>query len=143
MTALVARKRACLAELHDLAGRQLALINADQMTDLFRVLDAKQRSLGALAAVERELAPFREQRPEDRAWPTAEERACCRELLAGCERLLAETLERERAGEELLRRRRDQAAERLAEAAGAVQAREAYAAHDAPGPRRLDLHSGR
>jgi hypothetical protein len=129
--------------LRDLAGRQLELIDGERMADLFSLLDAKQRALGALHAIEGELAPFRGQSPDERRWRSADVRLRCGERLADCERLLAETLERERQGEELLRKRRDQAAVRLAEAASAIQAREAYAAHETRDHRRLDLYSGR
>src|SRR5262245_8552388 len=140
---LVARKCDCLAQLRDLAVRQWHFIERDEMHALMQALGAKQQMLGRLQDLDRRLAPFRGEDAEGRPWPTVERRQQCRDLLARCESLLAETLQWERQGEVLLRERRDLAAARLAEATAAVEARDAYAVDIPRDPPRLDLCSER
>jgi hypothetical protein len=139
LSQLVAEKRDCLEQLLRLSEQQLSLIDEGRMTDLLNVLAAKQRLLSALSAVERLLAPFREQDPAARRWRAAADRVHCGELLADCERLLARALEREREGEARLRARRDETAAQLRGAQGAAAAHALYSAEQRTAPRRLDL----
>lgn len=137
---LAGRRHECLSQLHALSRRQLELIDQEDMTQLLGVLAAKQRVLGELQEVERELDPFRGQSPEERRWRTPEARRQCAELIARSEALFAEILRREKEGEEQMRRRRDETAVRLQGARSATQARTAYAG-DSARARRLDLSS--
>lgn len=124
---LAGRRHDCLSQLHALSRRQLELIDQEDMTQLLGVLAAKQRVLGELHEVERGLDPFRGQNPDERRWRTPEARRQCADTIAKSEALFAEIIEREREGEEQMRRRRDQSAVRLQTARAATQARTAYA----------------
>lgn len=137
---LAGRRHDCLNQLHVLSRRQLELIEQEDMTNLLGVLAAKQRLLGELQQVERGLDPFRGQHPDERRWRTPEARRRCAELIAHSESLFAEILEREKEGEEHMRRRRDQTAVRLQGVRTATQARSAYAG-ESPRASRLDVSS--
>ncbi|HUY91729.1 MAG TPA: hypothetical protein VMV10_23505 [Pirellulales bacterium] len=137
---LAGRRHGCLQQLHVLSRRQLELIDQEDMTQLLGVLAAKQRLLGELQEVERGLDPFRGQNPAERRWRTPEARRRCADLIAQSEALFAEILQREKEGEEQMRRRRDQKAVRLQGARTATQARSAYAG-DSARAGRLDVSS--
>lgn len=137
---LIHRKHRCLVQLRDLGERQLALVRAGTMTDLLDVLAVKQRMLAQLERIEGELAPFRGEDPEKRAWRSEEARRRCAEELAGCEAVLAQIVEQEKQSERELVFRRDQAARQLQGTHVAQRAREAYLAPQA-GANRLDLSS--
>lgn len=124
---LLGQKQACLAELCRLGRTQWALIEADDIGRLLEVLAAKQTVIGRLHEVERLLDPFRGQDPQQRHWPSDDHRRQCAELLQQNELLFQEILRQERDSEEHLRRRRDQAAQRLQGVYNAGQARGAYA----------------
>ena len=137
---LAGRRHECLSQLHVLSARQLELIDQEDMTQLLGVLAAKQRVLGELQEVERGLDPYRGQNPDERRWRSPDARRRCGELIARSESLFAEILEREKEGEERMRRRRDETAVRLQGARAATLARTAYAG-EAARARRLDLSS--
>ena len=138
---LVDRKRQILAQLCQQGLKQLELVDRNELGELINVLSVKQQLIAALAQTQRELDPFRGQRPEDRQWRNPADRSRCAKLLEDCETLLAETIRQERQSESLLRARRDETAERLADANQARQARHAYVSPDSHGPRQLDLAS--
>lgn len=137
---LAGRRHDCLSQLHVLSGRQLELIEQEDMTKLLGVLAAKQRLLGELQQLERSLDPFRGQSPDERRWRTPEARRRCAELIAQSEALFAEILEREKEGEEQMQHRRDQTASRLQGVRTATQARRAYGG-DSARASRLDVSS--
>lgn len=139
LAALVHRKRECLAQLAGLVRRQQTLIESEQMALLLDVLAVKQRMLRDLEQIERELAPFRNQQPGDRPWPTPEDRRRCAAELDDCQRLLKEIVAQERQSETELSRRRDETSERLQGTHRARDARAAYTAGDGQGLNRMDL----
>jgi hypothetical protein len=139
LATLVHRKRECLAQLAGLVRRQQVLIEAEEMAHLLDVLAAKQRLLRDLEQIERELAPFRNQQPNERPWPTPEDRRRCAEELDECQRLLKEIVAQEQRSETELSRRRDQTAERLQGTHRARDARTAYTAGDGRGLNQMDL----
>lgn len=138
---LLARKHDCLAQLYDLGGQQLALVASGDMTQLLRLLAAKQQLLGRMQHLESELDPFRSQQPERRHWASEEQRARCAELIERSEVLFRDLLAREKEAEQLLGRRRDEAAARLERAHAASQARDAYGSMPARRLGQLDLSS--
>jgi len=123
---LIHAKRECLLQLHDLGRRQRALIDDGDLTGLLDLLAAKQKPLSQLQRVERALDPFRRQDHEQRTWRTPEARARCAAVLQQCAALLAEVMHQEKYCEEVLLRRREEAASRLQGAHLAGQARQAY-----------------
>ncbi|MGE0609188.1 MAG: hypothetical protein AB7O62_19000 [Pirellulales bacterium] len=139
MADLIGRKHDCLSQLHDLARRQLSLIDGEQMIDLLNLLAHKQRLIGVLQALDRQLAPFGGQRPEDRHWRSPAARAECGRLLAECETLLGGILEHERRGETELIARREETAIRVQSAYAGHQAHQAYSADCSVAGQELDL----
>jgi len=138
---LIARKRACLAELRDLVRRQMELIAGGNMTRLLNVLSAKQHLIGTLQGIEQGLAPFRDQAPEARIWRSPARRADCVEQAAMCQQLLSEIVAREKESESRMTQRRDEAALRLRNAHAAAQAHGAYHANNGIQTGMLDLMS--
>lgn len=136
---LVDRKFACLRQLRDLGVQQQSLIDAGEITALLRLLADKQRLIEDLHRLERNLDPFREQDPERRAWSSDAERLRCASLAEQSARLLREVLDNEKRCEELLQRRRDDTAERLAAVQTAGMARGAYAPTEDYSVSTLDL----
>ncbi|HEY5312807.1 MAG TPA: hypothetical protein VIK18_09815, partial [Pirellulales bacterium] len=49
---LLGRKHDCLAQLYELGGQQLALVESGDITQLLKVLAAKQRLLARLQEIE-------------------------------------------------------------------------------------------
>lgn len=143
LLAAVARKRECLARLREVGLVQRDLIVRGEISELMRLLAAKQRLLDQLKLVELELAPFRGQAPEQRVWRDAATREACAGALRDCQSLLATIVDQERESETALQQRRDEAAVRLEGAVAAGHSRAAYAeARLAPGARSLDLATG-
>jgi hypothetical protein len=126
LSELVARKRACLAELCDLGRRQFELIEGDDLTALLKVLAAKQHLIGSLQGIERELLPFRDQDAEQRQWRSAADRARCAQEADVCQQLLAAIVTQEKKSEARLAVRRNEAAKRLRLAHAAALASGAY-----------------
>lgn len=141
LAALIDQKRDCLGRMRDLGTRQLELVRGGEMTALLDVLAAKQRLIGQLQRIERELDPFRNQDADARRWRTPGDRQRCAARLAECESLLAEIIRRERQGENELTLRRDAAARQLHGAHIAAQARGAYVAAPPRSMSQLDIMS--
>ncbi len=138
---LICSKRTCLEQLREMGRRQLELIESDRMTALLDLLAQKQQTLAEIQQIERALDPFRSQSPELRRWRSEEARRRCADALQACETLLAEIIERERAGEQTLAHRRDRAAQQLQGMHRAGQARASYTSPNAGAVSQLDLCS--
>jgi hypothetical protein len=115
-----------LEQLRDLGLRQAGLIAAGNISDLMRLLSAKQQLIVALQALEKELAPYHNEDPDSRRWPSPEERARCAADADHCRRLIPEVMELEQAGERQITARRDEAAHQLRAVGAAGRIREAY-----------------
>lgn len=138
---LVRQKLDCLNQIWELGRQQLHLIEASEMSELLELLAAKQQRLALLERIERELDPFREQRPEDRVWSSPEERQRCADGIDRCQALLGEIVTQEKTSEQHLARRRDEAAARLAGAHWSERTRGAYVELERHGGNQLDLSS--
>lgn len=136
---LVGRKRQVLEMLVQLARRQSEFISASDMTTLLKLLAAKQGLLQQLQQVERQLDPFRQQDPEQRAWRSAVERQECLEATQACEVMLAELMQIEQRDENEMVRRRDVVASQLNGVHSAQEARSAYATMPYTAAASLDL----
>jgi len=140
---LIQRKHACLTQLLAMGQKQLHTVLEGSMTDLLDLLAAKQRVLADLQRVQRALAPFAEQDPEQRQWRSLERRQQCAEQLRQCEVLLREIVAQERESERQLVSRRDKTAAQLQGVHAASEARGAYACRAQASTRHLDLTSER
>ncbi|HUT91792.1 MAG TPA: hypothetical protein VMY37_20020 [Thermoguttaceae bacterium] len=138
---LIRGRRDRLTTLRDMGRKQLDFVKADQTTELLDLLAAKQRVLVELQGIERQLAPFRDQDPDQRRWRTTDQRQECARQLDECDTLLREIVTREKQSERELTRRRDDLAAQLQGMHLAGQARGAYTAQSRPAASRIDLTS--
>ncbi|TWT77210.1 FlgN protein [Posidoniimonas polymericola] len=150
---LLRQKRQVLTQLHRIGVRQGELVSGGDASLLLKVLGAKQTLLSALQQTEKALAPFRDQDPETRPWPTPGHRAAAAEDAAECARLLDAVVQMEREHEQAMTAQRDRVAQQLRTAHSAHQAAGAYgrqARRHTPAPpvdlgppsESLDLTSG-
>lgn len=123
---LVAQKRQVLEQLRTVAARQGELLTAGDSGELLRLLSAKQQLMAGLQKVERMLAPFRDQDPARRDWPTPAARAACADDAQACARLLTEVLELEHQHERIAADSRDRVGAQLRTAHASQQAATAY-----------------
>lgn len=142
LTERMEQKLALLVQLRDLGLHQAALIGAGDMTQLLKLLAAKQRLLAALQSLERELDRFRSDDPEARVWTSLEHRRRCAETAAACEELLRTIVEQERQSESQMRLRREEAAVQLQGAHYVAEVHHAYLAEPLPASSQLDLTQG-
>ncbi|MGD9126228.1 MAG: hypothetical protein PVH19_02515 [Planctomycetia bacterium] len=124
---LVTTKLKCLIELREMGVRQQKCIEDEKMSDLIKVLGAKQTLINRLGQIERAMDPFRTDDPESRVWRSPENRAECRKNVEECDAILAQILEGERQSESILRVRRDETAEKLQSSYASSVTRTAYA----------------
>jgi hypothetical protein len=126
LATLIRRKAELLGLLKQFTERQMTVIAQEDTGLLLRLLAGKQTLVDQLQAVERDLAPFRDQDPEQRFWRRPEDRLECQQLATRCEALIREILDLDRRGEGELIRRRDAAAELLAGLHDSAHAQRAY-----------------
>jgi len=141
LAALIDAKHTCLRQLHELGLRQLESIEGGDLTQLMKVLAAKQRLLAMLPELEQRLDPFRAQAPADRSWASPQERTRCATAQQNCEQLLNQIVLQEKQSEELLSRQRSDAANRLHMSNNASQARSSYTVAGDYTASQLDLCS--
>lgn len=123
---LIGRKAELLTLLKQFTERQLGVIAGGDPALLLKLLAGKQAIVDQLQLIEQELAPFREQDPEERQWRQPADRQACQQLAEKCESLIQEILAFDRQGEGELIRRRDAAAEQLAGLHTSAHAQRAY-----------------
>jgi hypothetical protein len=124
--ALIDSRLAVLVQLLALARRQAAVIGENDLATLLSVLAGKQQLVTELQAIDRQLAPYRQQPPQSRQWSSPDERTRCQQQAARCEAVLREILVIERQAEEQITQQRDDAAQRLATFNQSAQAARAY-----------------
>lgn len=135
----IAKRHACLQQLHKLGTKQTKHIQTGEMGSLLRLLSVKNQLIVALQAIEQQLAPFHSQDPEQRVWSSLQVRERCARQAAECQTLLAEIMQMERDNEQRMLERRDQVASQLQTVQSATVARRAYqaqqtASHRSPAP---------
>jgi flagellar biosynthesis/type III secretory pathway chaperone len=123
---LVSKRRRCLEQLLELGKRQADFIAVGNMSDLMRLLSAKQQLIVALQGLEKQLTPYHDEHPESRRWSSPEERMRCAADADHCRRLIADVMAMEQAGERQLTLRRDETAVQLRNVGAAGRVREAY-----------------
>jgi hypothetical protein len=123
---LVSAKLQVLKILVQLAERQLALVERGELTDLIKLLAAKQTVLAQLQTLERDLVPYRDDDPDAREWASPAARAACQAQATEANRAVARSLELEKRAESLMAARRDAAGEALHNLQTASDAHAAY-----------------
>jgi hypothetical protein len=154
LAAFIAKRHACLTQLHRLGMKQRELVQSGELNSLMRLLSVKNQLLAALQTIEQSLAPFHQQEPEERVWSDPALRQACARQAEECQRMLAEIMHMERENEREITERRDLLATQLQTAQSATTARRAYQMNQNPvqGPHvpfptqgshttGLDLHS--
>ena len=136
---LVSRKHECLRALRELGRRQKVLVEAEDLSQLFKLLGTKQQLLVLLQELERKLEPYREEHPEHRVWESEEARANCAAMAGECPALLKEILTQEQESEQRLKERRDITEAQINSARSAGVARAAYVTHEQSQMGSLDL----
>jgi hypothetical protein len=124
----IAQRRQCLMQMRDLGHKQSELIATGEMDSLLRLLAAKQKLLSALQTIERNLAPYHDEDPQQRLWSSPEARAQCAQQATDCRLLLKEVMQLEKRNEQQITLRRDQVANQLQTVHTASLARGAYQA---------------
>jgi len=132
---LIRQKREVLAQLYQVGTRQGELVAAGDVGSLMKLLAAKQRLLAGLQLLEKSIAPYRDEDPEQRRWASPEARAACAADAEACRKLLAEVMEMERTHEQQMTQRRDQVATQLQRVHASHDARGAYQAHQNSTPK--------
>ena len=105
--------------LRKLAAQQLDVISGGDMTNLLKLLAAKQTVMDQLAKLEQQFDPFRGQDPETRDWSSTAAREECQRNVESCNELLMDIMRLEKQAEMEMVRRRDDASVRLAGMHGA------------------------
>ncbi len=143
---LVQQKLERLEQLHSCSGNQMRYVETDNMGAVLEILAAKQRLLIEIEGFDRQIAGYHVDDPEERVWPTPDMRERCREMIARCDRLVRETLEFDRAAEQSLIVKKEEARKQLRQFTGTTQVQGAYRqqkSHIAmPAHVRIDLGSG-
>ena len=141
LAALIQKKHECLVQLCELGQRQWEVIQESDITKLLDVLSVKQRVLLELQRMQRLMAPYRNQTPEERCWSSPELRERCARQLRECEELLQKIVRQEKQSEQEMIRRRDEAAARLEGFHQTRHASAAYTALPSDSVSHLDLSS--
>jgi hypothetical protein len=114
--------------LQRLATQQLEIIRGGDMTNLLKLLAAKQTVMDQLSKIEQQFDPFRGENPDTRDWPSTAAREECQRNVEACNELLSDIMRLEKQGELEMVRRRDDASVRLTGMHGAREASHAYVA---------------
>jgi len=110
---LVGQKLERLEQLYAYSGNQRQYVETEDMEAILEILGAKQRLLIEIEGIDRRIAGYRVDDPEERVWPTPEMRAQCREKISQCDRLVRETLECDRIATERLTEKKSAAKQQL------------------------------
>jgi hypothetical protein len=126
LAALMSQRRKCLLQLRELSVRQAQIIASSDASDLLRLIAAKQQLIAALQGIEKRLAPYHAQNPEERVWLSAEAREQCAADGDACRKLVEEVMALEQQGERQMTKRRDAVAKQIGTVAAAGRVRDAY-----------------
>lgn len=141
LAALLTDRHAVLKQLRALCERQLALAIDGEPSAIVGLLAAKQGLIDGLMKIETQLAPFREQAPDQRQWQSDEQRAATAAISDACDALLREVMELDRQGIEKVQARQQQSRLQIDSAHQAASARDAYLGNDASRPHSIDIAS--
>ena len=143
LTQLIDQRFDTLQRLIELGRRQTEAIDAGHMTELMRLLSAKQPLLQQLSQVAESLRQAASDDPKTRQWDDPEDRNRCRRRQDECDRLHLELLAIEAECETKLTESRDSIQKQLQRVDAGRQATAGYASapagHSSGG--RLDLSS--
>jgi len=110
---LVGQKLELLQRLHACSGNQIQYVETEDMGAILEILAAKQRLLLEMEGLDRQIAVYHVEYPEERVWPTDEMREQCREKISQCDRLVREMLEYDQIAAERLAEKKSTAKQQL------------------------------
>jgi len=142
---LVGQKLERLEQLHSYSGNQMPYVETEDMGAILEILAAKQRLLIEIEGIDRQIAGFHVDDPEERVWPTQEMREQCREKISQCDRLVRETLENDQIATERLTEKMSSAKQQLQQFIDTTHVQGVYRQHKTrPGipHSRVDLGTG-
>jgi hypothetical protein len=128
LTELICKKHQVLVQLRDMGRRQADLVRSGEITELLKLLGAKQHMISGLQELEMQLKPFYAENPDARVWRSPAERAKCARLANECNAMLEEVVMLERTGAEQMDARKSEVASQLQHAHAAAHVRNAYSA---------------
>lgn len=128
LTELIGRRYACLVQLQKLGIKQTDLISSGEISSLLRLLGIKNQLIGALQSIERDLAPFHAQDPNDRQWSSTQQHRQCSMQIAECKQILDQVMRMEIENEARMTNRRNQIVHQLQIAHSKASVRSAYQA---------------
>ena len=123
---LMGQKLERLEQLHICSGNQMQYIDAEDMGAILEILAAKQRLLIEIEGIDRQIAQYHVDDPEDRVWPSPEMREQCRERISRCDRLVRETLEHDKLAEQCLTEKMNTAKQQLQQYTDTAHVQGAY-----------------
>ena len=141
LATLVQQKHDVLSQLHALATRQLTLAEEGDSGVMISLIATKQGFIDALMAIEKALAPYRSESPDERVWKSQEERARVAALSQECNELLNELMSLDRLGLERVQARQQQTKIQIDSAHQAASARTAYLTTAPSTPQSIDIAS--
>jgi hypothetical protein len=125
---LIRNKHQVLLQLRELGLRQASLVASGDTASLLKLLAVKQQLIAALQGLERELSPCYEEDPDERVWPSPEQRAECARQATACNGILREIVSLEKSSAAIMTTRRNEVAQQLQQVHAAAHVRSAYEA---------------
>ena len=123
---LVQQKKGYLEQLHNCSKNQIPYVETDNMEAILEILAAKQRLLLEIESLDRQIAQYHVDDPEDRVWPSLEMREQCRVMISHSDHLVRETLELDRFAEQCLLDKKNTAQQQLQQFVDQSQVQNAY-----------------
>lgn len=127
LSELIAKRLAIIERIVELSQKQLEVVRNGEISVLLGLLGLKQKFLGELGNIERELDPFRNEKPEDRVWTEESKRERCEATIKYCEELLAYVMELDALSEREISEKKDRTEERLKKLDQGTTVHNAYA----------------
>ena len=127
LSELMDQRWSALRELLEISDRQMAAIDAGQMSELMRLLSEKQGPLERLAEIAAKIRVAAGDDPDARPWESEQDRTRCRERQEECEKMHLQLLAIEAECEAKLGHSRESIAQRLQRLDATRQAASSYA----------------
>jgi len=121
------RKRDLLHAARELSIQQVEVMQNDDIGMLLSILSRKSEILDTLATLQRDLEPYRDQKPEERQWDSSSDRAECQATFGEIDRLLEELSQMDKSALDQLTSQRDSLASQISHFTTAEVVQNAYA----------------
>ncbi|MDR1385157.1 MAG: hypothetical protein LBJ67_15105 [Planctomycetaceae bacterium] len=123
---LVRKKHEWLIRIRECSRRQLQYVGEENLGALLELLAAKQKLLLEIEGVDKELAIYRVDDPEERVWSSPEIRRQCRETVTQCDTLIREILDTDGLAEQQLTEKKEAAGRQLKQLDNSARVQKAY-----------------